>query len=1110
MKSETKPIDQEQRERAVEDLSQSYIIEAAAGTGKTTVLVTRIIYLIKRGDAYLEEVVAITFTEKAAAELKVKLLQELEKSLPSDPSSGEHQLISEAISDLERMQVTTIHSFCGSLLRERPVEAGLDPNFEVADGLMARLVQAEIWEDWFEKQMDANDPAMRRAVLIGIKPDQIREMSESLLENRDVLKYLPSLQPPEDLEKAIDQFINAFKKDVGSLHPLKQYCRDTEDLAFLSIKELEEKLRKLESIPDREERERFIFKEISTASLKKGNKTKWKPDHQLNKVREHFSSISENLVKTKALIADSIMTSLANRLTHYIEVYEQTKQERNFLDFQDLLIFTRRMLKEHPEVRRYFRGRYKFLLVDEFQDTDPLQAEIVFFLSEEEKGKASEWKEVQVASKRLFIVGDPKQSIYRFRRADIEMYEDAKARMGQHRLLTISQNFRCAPSLVQVVNKIFADLIKIPEDGQYQPEYVPLYFGRKKVTVPPENGTVLLYPPRKKEVVMSSTKECRLWESRCISSFIQKLVSEEKWQVWDNSDQSFRPIMFKDIAILIRTYTPLNFLEEALRSYEVDYRVVGGKHFYKRQEVQQLLAVLQAIDNPNDKVALVAALRSPFFGISDEELFMFHAGGGSLNYLQETQGTALEQPFRLLRELHEMRNRASVSALLKRVYEETTGLVLFLLKPQGEQRVANLMKIGDVARALDERGMLSFRGFVRWLSERREEEAEEEEPPTLERGDNFVRLLTIHKAKGLEFPVVILADLARKGDWREDFIVDRSGERIAIKVGPKDSGFRTANYEELNQWEEKRGEAEERRLLYVGMTRARDFLVLPVFWVKEKKDGKKDIPKSSFLNYLQPFLSEPDKVSLGEWDKDMMFYDTNQLELKPGEEAPFRFPLDIEKEVGEESRLSLSQRGKWKETQEEFKKHAGRDCPITTATEQVSEIEKDDEWIMSAVTKGEGAIFGKLVHRLFEKLDWGKPELLEKMAEIEGKDIGASGPMINRAGEMVKEALRSPVLKRVILSGDYQKESPFTYKDRGTIVEGVMDVVFKEGDGLVVLDFKTDLVKKEDLNSKVEHYRPQVEVYSNAIKAIFGRLPREVILFFLHLMEPISIEVNES
>jgi len=210
---------------------------------------------------------------------------------------------------------------------------------------------------------------------------------------------------------------------------------------------------------------------------------------------------------------------------------------------------------------------------------------------------------------------------------------------------------------------------------------------------------------------------------------------------------------------------------------------------------------------------------------------------------------------------------------------------------------------------------------------------------------------------------------------------------------------------------------------------------------------------------------------------------------------------------GEASRLVLSQREKWKETQEELKKHAGRGCPITTATEKVSEFEKDDEWVISPVTKGEGAVFGKLVHRFFEKLDWIQPILLEKMAEIEGKDLGATGPMIKRAGEMVKEAINSPLLQRVIKSGNYQKEVPFTYKDNGTIFEGVMDIVFKEEDGLVVLDFKTDKVKQDDLNPRIEHYKPQVKVYSDAIRTIFGKPPKEVILFFLHLMEAVSVKL---
>jgi ATP-dependent helicase/nuclease subunit A len=308
----------------------------------------------------------------------------------------------------------------------------------------------------------------------------------------------------------------------------------------------------------------------------------------------------------------------------------------------------------------------------------------------------------------------------------------------------------------------------------------------------------------------------------------------------------------------------------------------------------------------------------------------------------------------------------------------------------------------------------------------------------------------------------------------------------------------------MSEWEEKRGEAEERRVLYVGMTRARDFLVLPIYWVKEKK-GEKQVSEESYLGYVQPYLIVPDKISFGKWNEDMMFYDTNKLELEPEETAPFRSPLNPEMKGGEASKLVLSQREKWKEAQEELKKQAGMGRPITTATEKVSEFEKDDEWVVSPVTEGEGAIFGKLVHRLFEKLDWNQPGLLEKMADIEGKDLGATGPMIKRAGEMVREAINSPILQRVIKSGNYQKEVPFTYKNNGTIFEGVMDVVFREEGGLVVLDFKTDLVKQDDLNSRFEHYKPQAQVYSDAIKTIFGKPPKEVILFFLHLMDPVSV-----
>lgn len=1106
MKPDEKLIDQHHRDLATEDLSKSYIVEAAAGTGKTTILVKRILNLIKKGEARLDEVVAITFTEKAAAELKIRLRQEFENALLQETHPDRIQHLWEALSDLERMQVTTIHSFCGSLLRERPLEANLDPNFEVADALMAALLQREVWEGWFERKIKDNDPALRRALTMGVKTDQIYEMAKSLIKNREMLESPPILSSREKLEKDIDRFVEIFQENLASLNSMKQYCRKKEDKAFLTIEELNLKMKELDSISDREERERFIYKELQLQSSSKGNKSNWKPESHLMKAREHFDSIREYLEKIKGVIADSILTGLIDTLRSYLDAYQMVKKERNLLDFHDLLLCTRRMLKQHPEVRRYFRDRYRFLLVDEFQDTDPLQAEIIFFLSEEERSKATEWRRVQVANRRLFLVGDPKQSVYRFRRADIEMYEEAKIRLGPSRLLTISQNFRCAPSIIHLVNRIFRDLIIPPEEGQYQPEYVPLHFGRKEETIPPVHGTILLYPPKKEEILMNTAEECRYWESQCVASFIQRLVTEERWEVWDEESQSFRPIMFKDIAILMRNHHPVPFLEEALRSNRVNYRVLGGKFFYQRQEVEQLLNVLQAIDDPNDKVALIGALRSPFFGISDEDIFLFHTHGGELNYLPDARNTHLEEPFKLLKELHEIRNQVSVSILLKKLYEATRGLVLFLMKPQGEQRVMNLLRIGDVARSLEERGLVSFRAFVRWLSERQEEEDEDQEPPALDRGDDFVRLLTFHKAKGLEFPVVILTDLAHKGNDREDLIIDRNGGRIGIKMGSGKHLLQTLNFEELKRWEEQRREAEERRLLYVAMTRARDFLVLPVFWVKDKKGGGMEIPSKSFMAYLQPYLIDPDRAPYGEIEEGIIFYDTNRLELTPEDQGSFLYPTLLEKQNEEDIRLPLRQLEQWREAQREIKRRGEEGRPIATAIEKVEEIKREEESAILLVKGGEGAIFGKLVHHLFEKVDWHQPMLLKEMAESEGKALGAPGPIIKRAEEMVRQALRSPTLQRVINSGDYYKEVPFSYKKDGILYEGVMDVVFKEKDGLIVLDFKTDLVDQESLKSKAEYYRPQVEVYSDSIQTIFGNPPKEVILFFLHLMEPFSIK----
>jgi len=381
MRPEVRLADQEDRDRAVHDLSESYVIEAAAGTGKTTVLVSRILNLIREGEANLEEIVAITFTEKAVGELKIKLREKLEEAVLTASHSAQQDRLTQALSALERMQVTTIHSFCGSLLRERPVEARLDPNFEVADELTASLLRTEIWEEWLAKKMDKVHPDMRKAVLLGVTTSQLEELGQVMLDHQDVLDFLPCQGP--NAEGSTDLLIKSMKEWLKGLDDLKIHCKKPgEDKAFQKIGKLNELVAELESFSNEEEREVFIFQKMSIGSAERlGAQTKWKSKEALEEVRNVINRMSESVNQVQASIADSALNGLARRLISYVESYQKAKQERNYLDFNDLLLYTRQMLKDHIEVRQYFRQRYPFLLVDEFQDTDPLQAEIVFFLS---------------------------------------------------------------------------------------------------------------------------------------------------------------------------------------------------------------------------------------------------------------------------------------------------------------------------------------------------------------------------------------------------------------------------------------------------------------------------------------------------------------------------------------------------------------------------------------------------------------------------------------------------------------------------------------------------------------------------------------------------------
>ncbi len=819
--------DQSERDSARNELGRSFSVEAGAGTGKTTLIVERILALIRDGRASLDQIVAITFTEKAAGELKIRLREALESAIlrPQGSSGG---ALSRALEDLERAPISTIHSFCAGLLRERPVEAAIDPYFEPLDEIGMDLLFQETWEEWLGREMERRAPELRRALLLHMDLNNLPRLVRQVYDNRDLL-------PPGGFPRpafSVSSFIEKMEAEIETVWRLTGDCRDEGDLGFKSIQELRGKFRDLkEASADRME---ALILDLEIRP--KGNKRKWKNPASCEAQKQILRRLADELEILQDSIRAEVMAGVLDWLKGFVAAVEEEKARRGVLDFQDLLILARNLLREDKETRRYFQERFRYLLIDEFQDTDPLQVEVVFFLAEE-GARAETWEEVTLSPGKLFLVGDPKQSIYRFRRADNEIYEKARGKVtaGGGRL-DIFQNFRTVPSIISWVNRIFADLIQPSGGGAFQPVYTPLVAdpGRKEF-LSHQPGVILLSPPPGLDLLESSAQQVREREADSIAALIEELAGEKagaRWMVLDRKEGRHRPVRFRDMALLFPTLSGIEAYEEAFKARSIPYRLEGGKEFYVRQEVRSLLSCLKAVDDPVDGISLVAALRSPFFGFSDEEIFLFASSGNPLNYLHppRERGSDFDQAFSLLRGLHETRNSMSLSRAVAELLSRTKALEFSLLRQGGEQVAANLRKVLEQARAFEGERQATFRRFVDWLDTREEESVREGESPWSEEGEENVKLLTVHKAKGLEFPVVFIANLASQPSRKQEFIPVRGEGTFQVCLGE----FKTSGFEAALEREKERMEAEERRLLYVAATRARDHLVVPLFRGKRK------------------------------------------------------------------------------------------------------------------------------------------------------------------------------------------------------------------------------------------------------------------------------------
>ncbi len=1124
------------RERIHTSLGESLIVEASAGTGKTTELIHRIVAVLEQGAARIDQIVAVTFTNKAAGELKLRLRQRLDEARAKAAGAGMRRNLEDALEHLEEAVVGTIHSFCAQILRERPVEARIDPAFEELSEQEAGRLYERAFRGWIQDALNAPSPGLRRALLrlawrdpfdASSPMEQIQAAGWRLIEWRDF--PAPWRRVMFDRRGRIDALIDeagAVAELAGRAH------RSADNLArsLVPAVELVIWIQRSESggRRDYDMLEALLLRLLRDLkhNLRRGTGF-YAPDVRREDVLARRDALIASLEQFQREAGADLAVLLRDELWPLVQRYDEVKRRAGKLDFVDLLVGARNLVRDNPEVRRYLQGRFTHIFVDEFQDTDPLQAEILLLLASDD-AEQSDWLETTPVPGKLFVVGDPKQSIYKFRRADVVLYRQVRDALSSRGvgLARLTKSFRSARPIQDCVNAAFAPEMTGDETSG-QAEYVPLEEHLPAIAGQPAVIALPAPSPYGKQRIAKSAIDACLPEA--IVAFVEWLIRESGWKVRDPEDpDTLVPVTARHVCILFRRF--ISWGEDLTRPYVrsleargIPHMLVGSKSFHKREEVETLRAALSAIEWPDDELSVFATLKGPLFAIPDCTLFRFRFEIGRLRPFAKLPENldAVFQPvadaLALLGTLHRGRNRRAVADTVNLLLEAARAHAGFAFRPAGHQALANVYRIADLARGYEATGGISFRGFVEEL-DAEAEKARSAEAPVLEEGAEGVRLMTVHTAKGLEFPVVILADMtANLAAFEADKHVDARSQICAQRL------LRCAPHELLEHeaGEHTRELAEGVRVAYVAATRARDLLVVPAVG-DEERDGwvgplnKAIYPepkkcREAMLSQGCPafgdrsVVNRPDFVSAEPSVKpglhvpragahDVVWWDPQLLKAA----AKPNFGLtDEELLAGDDAQAAegLARYQAWKSRrEEEIAAASAPSVEILLATEAAAPAEEVPVTIESlplALDRPTGPRFGTLVHQVLRDVSLSaNREEISDTALLHARLAGAPPEEIAAAVDAVEAALGHPILGRARESARLHREYPVILKlDGHRVLEGVIDLAFLDNGAWHIVDFKTDA----DLPANQPRYRRQLAWYARAMREATG-LPVRVTL----------------
>ena len=1180
---------------AITQKGNNILVAAAAGSGKTTVLVERIIRKIINDNVDIDKILVVTFTNAAASEMRERILTALYKQIDEDPLN---QRLRKQIVLLNKASICTIDAFCLDIIRNNFFEIGASSNFRIADNTELELLKQEAIEETFEELYLENDDEFNKLIELyaGYKDDE--NLKNIILK---IHNYIQSAPFPEDwLEEQIEKFNMSNIEDFSQTEWGKIILKNFRDEVLNSIQILESSKHQLDMITELSKFSLVVADDINQLKFLEQNWDNWERAHEIannlkfktwptdkkvvSNLKEETKKARDNVKKriskavsqtfiynTEEAVEDinamyPILKKIKDVTLKFMEKFSEKKSNKNIMDFSDIEHYALKILLkkdengiyQKTEVAKKYEEKFNEIAIDEYQDSNLVQEYILTSISNE---------------KNIFMVGDVKQSIYRFRQAKPELFLDKYQKYGLEpneygQKIKLFKNFRSRENILDTTNLIFSDIMSADfgEIEYDESEYLNLGATYEEPTENVEfaGKTELDIIDLKKEENedgeeieednSSELLEKTEIEAKFVANRIQKLI-KSKYQVYDRKT-GYRDITYKDIVILLRaTSNTANVFEKELLNLNIPVFSDQAENYLESIEIRTITSLLKIIDNPYRDIPLVTVMRSIIGDFTDNELIeirLTQNEGYFYDSLKEAKaspkidGKLKEKVINFLDKLNKWREEERylpLNEFIQKIYEETDYYNYVRLMPNGQVRKANLKMLLDRAKDYEK---ISFKGlfnFIRYLEKVKSSNSDLSSAKVIGENENVVRIMSIHKSKGLEFPVAIISRTDKKfnqKDLNESILLHQDiGFGMQYINYDRKIEYTTATKEAIKIKTKEESIAEEMRILYVALTRAKEKLIITgvendftksieqkkeLLEIYEKENDKiNHLVLKKYLSYLEwielVYLNHQDienQITLNKIaKKDVLKAEENQEEQ---EKRNIELPEKIDYEKINEI---LNWQYKYKEmTNIQSKMSVTKIKELkNNETQKQQHIEIKPKFMLDK-TKVSSAERGTIIHLILQKLDFTKEYSKEELAQFVNnlctKNIITQIQKDSINIEKIYQIINTQFIKNLKNAKEIKKETPFytyintkeiynTQNSENILVQGIIDLYYiNQQNEVILVDYKTDYVEGSG-EELIDKYKVQLEIYKKALEESLKEKVKHVYLYSIYLNKEIEI-----